>query len=353
MTALDYDRAVDVVRRAWLDLGDERSIAEIEETSAHVSTNRVFRLSLSTDETVVAKVSNYGSFFLFAEDHDRLFECTRLLQGTRWADFLATILTVGGRPYRWYDGTCWVVFYVDVPRGEMLGGVVAESDIDNLATEMAEFHAASQDVGSRLPAPSHSIRSDAVTLYDELGKSHAPHAFEMSLHEVDVARNSVHELLLYLESVDFDRWPKIPVLVDWNLGNFSITRSPSGRFSLYTRWDYDWFRIDTRMLDFYFLSRVSSATGDRTTFTYSPHTLLEPRFLKFLVAYHSSNHLREEEIDFLPWAYRFFILNYVIRDGSKFFRRSFIDRFKREAVSRYLPTLNGFDVTPLKRAIEP
>lgn len=353
MTALDYDRAVDVVRRAWMDFGDARSITAIEETSAHVSTNRVFRLSLSTGETVVAKASNYGSYFLFAEDHDRLFECTRLLQGTRWADFLATILTTNGRPYRWYDGTCWVVFYVDVPRGEMLGGVVAGTDIDNLATEMAEFHSASQDVGMRLPAPSHSIRSDAVALFDDLGRSHAPRSFELSLYEVEVARRSVHELLQYLESVDFDRWPKIPVLVDWNLGNFSVTRSPSGRFSLYSRWDYDWFRIDTRMLDFYFLSRVSSATGDRTTFSYSPHTLLEPRFLKFLAAYHSANHLREEEIEFLPWAYRFFILNYVIRDGSKFFRPSFIDRFKREAVSIYLPTLNGFDVQPLKRAIEP
>jgi len=353
MTALDHDAAVSVVRRAWTDFDDIRTITGIEETSAHVSTNRVFRLSLSSGETVVAKASNYGSYFLFAEDHDRLYECTRLFQSTRWENFLATILTVEGRPYRWYDKTCWVVFYVDVPRGETLGAVVAESDIDNLAIEMAEFHAASQDVGLRLPPPSHSIRSDAVALHDALGKTQAPGTFELSLHEVDVVRHSVHELLVHLERIDFDRWPKIPVLVDWNLGNFSIQRSPSGRFSLFSRWDYDWFRIDTRMLDFYFLSRVSSATGDRTSFTYSPHTLLEPRFLKFLSAYHAANHLRPEEIEFLPWAYRFFILNYVIRDGSKFFRPTFIDRFKQEAVSTYLPALGAFDTRPLHRAIEP
>ena len=61
----------------------------------------------------------------------------------------------------------------------------------------------------------------------------------------------------------------------------SVATHHDGSFRLFSRWDYDWFRIDTRMLDFYFLSRVSSATGDRTAFTYSPHTLLEDRFVAF------------------------------------------------------------------------
>ena len=352
MVALAYDRALEAVKQAWLEIAQGRSISHVEETSAHVSTNRVFRLVLSSGDSVVAKVSNYGSYFLFAEDHNRLFECTTLLAHTRWANFLATVLTRNGRPYRWYDGECWVVFYVDVPRAEMLGGVVAEGDIDNLATEMAEFHAVSQDVGNRLPPPSHSIRSDAVSLYDALGKTNAPTGFELSLSELDVVRRSVHELLIHLEEVDFDHWPKMPILVDWNLGNFSVQRSASGRFSLYSRWDYDWFRIDTRMLDFYFLSRVSSKTGDKTSFTYSPHTLLEPRFVRFLSTYHSVNPLREDEVRFLPWAYRFFILHYVIRDGAKFFQPSLIDRFKREAVSSYLPSLAGFDCSPLLDVLE-
>lgn len=347
MVALAYDRALEAVNQAWIEFGDGRRITGVEETSAHVSTNRVFRLILSAGESVVAKVSNYGSYFLFAEDHDRLFECTTLLASSRWSHFLATVLTRDGRPYRWYDGECWVVFYVDVPRAEMLGGVVAEDDIDNFATEMAEFHRVSQEVGRRLPPPSHSIRSDAVSLYDAVGKPNAPTTFELSSSELDVVRRSVHELLAHLETIDFDHWPKMPILVDWNLGNFSVQRDSTGRFSLFSRWDYDWFRIDTRMLDFYFLSRVSSRTGDQTSFTYSPHTLLEPRFLRFLGAYHRVNPLREEEVRFLEWAYRFFILHYVIRDGAKFFQPSLISRFKREAVTSYLPTLSGFDCSPL------
>lgn len=352
MGALAYDRALEAVNQAWLEIADGRSIGLVEETSAHVSTNLVFRLTLSTGESVVAKVSNYGSYFLFAEDHDRLFECTTLLENTRWASFLATVLTHNGRPFRWYDGDCWVVFYSDVPRGEMLGGIVAESDIENLAVEMAEFHAASQLAGDRLPPPSHSIRSDSVSLYDALGKTNAPRAFELSLSEIEVVRRSAHELLMYLERIDFDHWPKMPILVDWNLGNFSVQRSASGRFSLFSRWDYDWFRIDTRMLDFYFLSRVSSRTGDKTSFTYSPHTLLEPRFVKFLLAYSATNHLRDEEIRFLPWAYRFFVLHYVIRDGAKFFQPTLIDRFKREAISQYLPSLGGFNCDSLLDALD-
>jgi hypothetical protein len=64
----------------------------------------------------------------------------------------------------------------------------------------------------------------------------------------------------------YDDWPKMPVLIDWNLGNFSVEfdEEDRSRFRLFSRWDYDWFRIESRLLDFYFLSRVSSRTGDRS-----------------------------------------------------------------------------------------
>lgn len=344
---MDSSAAKTAIAQAWASFGDSRLIEAFEETSAHVSTNRVFRITLDDGERVVAKVSNYGSYFLFAEDHDRLFECTELLRKTRWSGFLANIRTCDGRPYRWYDGSCWVVFYDDVRRGERLPKIVTDDDIRNLATEMAEFHAACTDIGRRLPAPSHSIRSDAVALLDQLDLRDAPTQFGLSPSGIATARASVHELLVHLEQIDYDHWPKIPVLVDWNLGNFSVRRTNSGRFCLETRWDYDWFRIDSRILDFYFLSRVSSATGDRTEFSYSPHTLLEPRFIQFLHSYHEVNPLKREELEFLPWAYRFFLLNYVIRDGARFFQPQFCERFREQATSRYLPQLSEFDIAPV------
>ena len=53
--------AESIVRLAWADYGDPRTIMEIIEVSAHVSTNHVFRLHLHDGSHVVGKVSSYGS----------------------------------------------------------------------------------------------------------------------------------------------------------------------------------------------------------------------------------------------------------------------------------------------------
>ena len=56
-----------VISTAWDDYPDRRAITAIDELSAMVSTNRVYRLTLDDDTHVIAKSSNYGSFFLFTE----------------------------------------------------------------------------------------------------------------------------------------------------------------------------------------------------------------------------------------------------------------------------------------------
>lgn len=344
--------AARVVRIAWEGLGDPRRIRDLRETSAHVSTNVVFRVVLDDSSHVVAKASSYGSYHLFAEDHDRLFECAQLLSETRWHGFLADVIARDGRPYRWYDGSRWVVFYRDVERREQLPSILGPTDVVNLAEEVAEFHHACASIAPQLPASSHSLKVDCIRLLDALSQSNAREILGLEQGDLDVVKRSTDDMLDRLDSIGFDRWSRIPVLVDWNLGNFSVRREgASGRFRLFSRWDYDWFRIDTRMLDFYFLSRVSSETGDRTTFTYSPHTLVEPRFVEFLRAYHAVNPLTEEEIRFLPLAYRFFILNYVVREGAKFFQPEFATPFRREAARTFLPMLETFDVTPVLEAI--
>lgn len=341
---------VDVVHRAWSAYRDPRSIGTVEETSAHVSTNRVFRLTLDDESTVVAKVSSYGSYFLFAEDHDRLHRTRQLLSGSRWEGFLAEVMSVNGRAFTWYDGQCWVAFYSDVQSGTQLPRIVSDDDVEQLGREIAQFHRACSDLAPQLPATSNSVKGDAIHLLDMLDSDDASTHFEMTTEEIRVLRESTHEFLLHLEAVHFDEWRKIPILVDWNLGNFSVVRD--GRaFRLNTRWDYDWFRIDTRMLDFYFLSRVSSATGDRTIFTYSPHTLLEDRFVRFLRAYHEVFPLTALEVQFLPYAYQFFVLNYVVREGAKFFQAPLSEQFRRDAVHRYLPAVCAIDTTPLLQAL--
>ena len=143
---------------------------------------------------------------------------------------------------------------------------------------------------------------------------------------------------------------KLPVLIDWNRGNFSVAHDEEG-FRLYSRWDYDWFRIEPRAMDFYFFSRVVREEGDQTVFSYTASPLLEPRFVRFLRAYHADNPLSENEVLFLKEAYRFFVLNYVIRTGEHFFVPEFCGRLQREAVDRYLPDLEQIDLRPLADAL--
>jgi hypothetical protein len=300
---------------------------------------------------IVAKISSYGSYFLFAEDHDRLFASAQLLRGTRWEGFLAEVLPRDGHAYTWYDGTYWVAFYTDVERAMQLPSILNDEQIGNLAREIASFHRECSQIAGSLPKTSNSVKGDAIHLLDQLSHEFAAEHFGLRHDDIEIAKRSTHEFLLHLEHIRFDEWEKIPVLVDWNLGNFSV-KHQDHQFELFSRWDYDWFRIDTRMLDFYFFSRVSSETGDRTSFTYSPHTLLEPRFINFLRQYHEVFPLSKRELLFLPWAYRFFILNYVIREGAKFFREDISVKFRKDATRIYLPMLNDFDTSPLLAVLD-
>jgi hypothetical protein len=350
------------VAEAWAvysaQAGDPRWVAELVEVSVFVSTNHVYRLVFNDGSTLISKVSSYGSFFLFSEDHDRLHATHHLLGGTRHARLLADVLTVGNRPFTHYDGKTWVVFYEEVPRGRPLPKVLTEPQIVNLAQEIALFHRACADVAPRIPLTSTSIKADAIHLLDLVTNSRSTKRFALTPAQLAVVADHTHRFLMRLEELQYDYWPKIPVLLDWNLGNFSITPtretdSPDdAEFRLYSRWDYDWFRIEPRMLDFYFLSRVSSSTGDRTVFTYSSHTLVEPRFVSFVKAYHRIFPLREADIDFLAEAYRFFILHYVIANGNRFFRYDLWKRLQREAVSVYLPEVERLDLSALKRIVE-
>ncbi len=341
-----------IVRLAWTDYGDSRSVVEVVEVSAHVSTNHVFRLHLDDGSHVVGKVSSYGSYFLFAEDHDRLFKLVQSLSNSRWSGFLAQVLPRNGRAYTWYDGTCWAAFYDDVERGTQLPRIITTDDIVFLAREIAGFHKACATATLDLPPTSNSVKGDAIHLLEQLSSEFAPRNFDLRESDISYLRTSTHNFLTKLEHIHFDEWTKIPILVDWNLGNFSITQDANMVKRLFTRWDYDWFRIDTRMLDFYFLSRAASHTGDKTQFSYSPHTLIEPRFVTFLQAYHSVYPLSRAEIEFLPSAYQFFILNYVIREGAKFFRADLSTRFRKDSVRLYLPMLESLDITPLLQIVD-
>ena len=69
--------APDIVAEGWDAWGDPRRPVGIEEISAEVSTNRVYRVCLDDGGSVVAKSSSYGSFVHFRQDHQRIHDCQR------------------------------------------------------------------------------------------------------------------------------------------------------------------------------------------------------------------------------------------------------------------------------------
>ncbi|HWL45952.1 MAG TPA: hypothetical protein VNQ73_23630 [Ilumatobacter sp.] len=350
------------VTEAWAAYGDPRTIVAVDEQSAMVSTNRVYRLTLDDGGRVFAKSSNYGSFFLFAEDHERLHRVAGLLAGGPFGGLLAESLTRrdgdDDQPFIWYDGSTWAVFYREIELRSPLPRRLSHPQVAQLGAELARFHRACDGIARLIPPPSKTAKSDAVNLYDSLGARNAADQFGLEPSRIALARRHAHRFLMAIHESGYDYWPKIPVLIDWNLGNFSVEfgegadPATSADFHLFSRWDYDWFRIESRLLDFYFLSRVSSRTGDRSQFTYGAHTLLEPRFIAFLRAYHAVFPLTAAEVLFLKEAYRFFLLNYVVREGRHFFRHAFWQQLLHDAVDVHLPALDDLDLTPLVRALD-
>ena len=363
VTDRDAQRAV---RKVWSDLHDPRTVVSSIEVSSNVSTNRVFLLRLDDGTNLFAKVSNYGSPFLFREDHDRVQRLIDAFRGTRYEGFLAAPLEARleartddsgtkRRVHTYYDGSVWAVLYKEVERKEHLPRILDDADIECLAHEMARFHRACAEATTTasIPRTSTSVASDVVHLIDLASDKTASRTLQLDADSLDHLRRHANRFLLSLDDLGYADMPRVPVFVDWNLGNFSVDRSAGGvqPFALFSRWDYDWFRTDSVLLDFYFLSRVSSQTGDRTRFSYGVHTLGEPRFRRFLAAYHEVSPLTEADVEMIVETYRFFILHHVISVGDHFFRPELWDAFRRDAVTNGLPSIDRFDRTPLLRAI--
>ncbi|HVZ34436.1 MAG TPA: hypothetical protein VG963_18535, partial [Polyangiaceae bacterium] len=242
--------------------------------------------------------------------------------------------------------------YDEAPRRSFLPRVLSDPQIDNLAREMALFHRACAELAGELDPTWQSLGSDLATLYDQM-KIQAAAARGLTPEQARLVRRHCDLFFSNAERLGYHRLQKLPVLIDWNRGNFSIAYDEYGHaFELFSRWDYDWFRIESRLFDFYFFSRVVRAEGDQTVFSYTASPLLEPRFLRFVRTYHAVFPLKERELAFVKEAYRFFLLNYVLRTGVHFFVRDICERLERETLGRYLPELETLDFTPLLSCLD-
>lgn len=339
-----------LVGRAFRALGRTEEIQELVEVSAFVSTNHVYRVILDSGHELIAKATSYGSYVHFRQDHKLIVQWIRLLGGTRFSRFLAPVVLKDHEPFTYREGWWFVIFYEKAPFYDFLPKRLEPDQIRALGREMAHFHAVSDSVAPRMNRSWKSVGSDIAILYDVLGNREwrQQRGFDDSI-EVTL-RAQCETFLNNAEKLGYHDFNKIPVLIDWNIGNFSVGLETQG-FRMFTRWDYDWFRIEPRVFDFYFCARVVRSDGDQTVFSYNVDPFFEPAFGVFLQQYHRINPLAEAEVLFLKEVFRFFILNYVIRSGEHFFRPSYCARLQKEALENYLPRLENADFSRLLKYI--
>jgi Ser/Thr protein kinase RdoA (MazF antagonist) len=332
MAFIDF---TEIVKQAWKNYDETRAIIRIVEISAKVSTNYVYRITFKDESFIIAKLSYFGKFEHFVEDHTIVNALSNNLPAP-FENFLARSLMKGNSLYvhRFQNELldAWVVFYRPIEIKKRLPKRLADDEIIKLGEQLALLHKACYNTRNTLPSSSKTLKTDIDHLLRELETDYGKYEHRMNRYEI---RKQADVFFEGCEKLGVDKFDKIPVFMDWNIGNFSVTED----FKLFSRWDYDWFRVSSRIMDFYFLSRVVSDIGDKTVFSYQIDPLMEDRFILFLKAYHAEYPLTKEEILFMKEAYRFFILNYVIKDGRHFFHEIFATKLMREAYDIYFPSI--------------
>lgn len=345
---MSYPDFISIVKNAWQNYDQSRIIKSVRDISANVSTNHVYRIDFEGHQPVIAKLSYFGYYEHFVEDHTIINSLANNLPSP-YENLLSRSLFKGNNlyVYRHKDSVldAWVVFYRPIEIRDKLPRRLEKEHIISLGEQFAHFHQACTSIHNTLPASSKTLKIDIDHLLEiintELGQ------YEYRLHH-EFIQEHCQQFFDSCAALDINKLPEIPVFLDWNIGNFSVTDD----LRLFSRWDYDWFRMSSRILDFYFFSRVVSNVGDRTVFSYNIDTLWEERFILFLKTYHSVYPLTENEVRFIPEAYRFFILNYVIKDGRYFFHELFATKLQMEAYQTYLPSIADFAVDKLLKALK-
>ncbi|HEY9196341.1 MAG TPA: hypothetical protein VIM77_08745 [Mucilaginibacter sp.] len=338
-----------IVRKAWEGYDASKTIRLIEDISAMVSTNHVFRITFDDDDIIIAKLSYFGKFEYFKEDH-RIIQTLANNLLYPFENLLARSLLKNNRVYIYHykhgKDDAWVVFYNPTRILQRLPRRLDEHHIKKLGQQVGKFHKACSRVKNVLPKSSKTLRTDISALLHQIETNEKQFGTAM---QADFLKYHCETFLKNRSKYNMSSFEIIPVFIDWNIGNFSVTPN----LELYSRWDYDWFRMSYRVLDFYFFSRVVSDIGDRTVFSYVISTMMEDRFIIFLKEYHKVNPLTADEIRFMKEAYRFFILNYVIKDGKHFFSEQYAEKLQAEAFNVYLPSVDrDFDAEKIIEALK-
>jgi hypothetical protein len=339
----------EIIKKAWQGYDPTKIISKIKDISVRVSTNYVFHILFEDGDIIIAKLSYFGKYEHFKEDHRIIHSLSNNLLYP-FDNLLAKSLLKNNRVYTYrykYKKTdAWVVFYNPVRVMERMPRRLEEKHIRKFGQQIGRFHKACSKLRNVLPKSSKTLRTDIHTLTERI---EADEKMFGGRAKSEILKQHCELFLKNRLKYNANSFEIIPVFIDWNIGNFSINK----QFELFSRWDYDWFRMSSRMMDFYFFSRVVSDAGDRTAFSYLINPMMEDRFIIFLQEYHKVNPLTADELRFLKEGYRFFILNYVIKDGNYFFSEQYAKKLQAEAFDMYLPSVDTvFDAEKLIHALK-
>ena len=324
-----------LIKEAWRDYDYSRKILSITDISIKVSTNHVYRIILKDGSKIIVKISDYGYVSNFSEDHS-IINALSINLSYPFENFLAKSLTKNGKLYIYEkkvkNSPIWVVFYNPIRTDKRPTKKQSLKSIKNLGKELANFHLACKNITKILPSKSKTFHEDIKFIKKNIFSKTYFH-FDKS-QKIEIIKHC--DIFIKNTNRIINKKNLLPVFIDWNIGNFSVDKN----YNFFSRWDYDWFRIGHRTLDFYFLSRVCSQQGDSTLFTYSPLPLMEKRFMLFLKSYHKIYPLKNDDFILIPEMYRFFILNYVIKDGFRFFNKNIAQKLIKDSVNLYLPNID-------------
>src|ERR1700709_397726 len=161
----------EIILKAWEGYDPSRKIFKFEDLSVLVSTNRVVKITLEDDDFVIAKLSSFGKYEYFKEDH-RIIQALSNNLLYPFENLIGKSLLKNNRVYtfRYKKGKVdmWVVFYNPTRVMQRLPNRLEESHIKSFGRQIAKFHLACSRVRNVLPKSTKTLRTDINTLLEQV-----------------------------------------------------------------------------------------------------------------------------------------------------------------------------------------
>ncbi|MEL6850825.1 MAG: hypothetical protein AAFP92_20070, partial [Bacteroidota bacterium] len=160
MIAPLQDRHVQMLQEAWQAFDGSKGIRQMEELSAKVSQNRVFRLTFEDQSTLIAKCSSYGEYEQFIDDHIRIRQWSEALAGSQFQGFLADTLVKENQIFSHFGNPEWVIFYEEKPIASSLPKILTMKQVGFFAREIGKFHQQSLPLSQKMAPLQKSAMTD-------------------------------------------------------------------------------------------------------------------------------------------------------------------------------------------------